>query len=63
MKVLMRDLEEVLENAISAGLYKIIITSTSVDETNRAIKCTELNPSLLFTTAGVHPHNAKDTSS
>ena len=57
-----QDLELVLENAIAAGLYKIIITATSVDETNRAIECTDLNPSLLWATAGVHPHNAKNTS-
>ena len=56
-----QDLEQVLENAIAAGLDKIIITATSVDETSKAIKCTDLNPSLLWTTAGVHPHNAKDT--
>ena len=29
---------------------------------SKAIKCTDLNPSLLWATAGVHPHNAKDTS-
>lgn len=57
-----QDLEQVLENAIAAGLNKIIITATSVDETNKAIKCTNLNPSLLWATAGVHPHNAKNTS-
>ena len=57
-----QDREQVLENAIVAGLDKIIITATSVDETNKAIACTDLNPSLLWTTAGVHPHNAKDTS-
>jgi len=57
-----QDREQVLENAMAAGLDKIIITATSVDETNKAIACTELNPSLLWTTAGVHPHNAKDTS-
>ena len=28
-----QDLEQVLENAIAAGLNKIIITATSVDET------------------------------
>ncbi|MBC8227619.1 MAG: TatD family hydrolase [Gammaproteobacteria bacterium] len=57
-----QDREQVLENAIAAGLYKIIITATSVDETNRAIECTDINPSLLWATAGVHPHNAKNTS-
>jgi TatD DNase family protein len=56
------DLEKVISNATQAGLKKIIITATSVNETKKAIDYTALNSSLLWATAGVHPHNAKDAS-
>ncbi len=59
------DLEEVLTRASSAGLKHIIITGTNVEESHNALQlCNQYQdfiPSLnLSSTAGVHPHDAKD---
>ena len=48
------DLPEVLERARNAGVTAIIATGTTVEETRKAL---ELG---LMTTAGVHPHHARD---
>ena len=48
------DLPEVLERARNAGVTRIIATGTTVEETRKAL---DLG---FFTTAGVHPHHARD---
>jgi TatD DNase family protein len=48
------DLPEVLERARAAGVETIVVTGTSPGETRKALACG------FWTTAGVHPHNAKD---
>jgi TatD DNase family protein len=48
------DLPEVLERARAAGVSTIIATGTTVGETQKAL---DLG---FFTTAGVHPHHARD---
>ena len=53
-----RDRDEVLRQARAAGVRRMIITGTSVTESVRALELTEARPGQLFSTAGVHPHNA-----
>ena len=53
-----RDRDEVLRQARSAGVRRMIITGTSVTESVRALELAEARPGQLFSTAGVHPHNA-----
>ena len=48
------DLAEVLQRACAAGVTTIIATGTSVEETRKALALG------LITTAGVHPHHARD---
>ena len=48
------DLPAVLERARAAGVSTVIATGTSVEETRKAL---DLG---FFTTAGVHPHHARD---
>jgi len=50
------DLPEVLERARAAGVSTVIATGTTVEETRKAL---DLG---FFTTAGVHPHHARDCS-
>jgi TatD DNase family protein len=52
------DLDEVLERARKAGVGKIIVTGTSVEESRRAHDLASTRD--LFSTAGVHPHHARD---
>ena len=51
------DLAEVIARARAAGVEEIIVTGTSVEESRRALGIN------LYSTAGVHPHNARECSS
>ena len=53
-----RDREEVLAQARDAGVRRMIVTGTSVNESVRALELARAWPGVLFSTAGVHPHNA-----
>lgn len=53
-----KDRGEVLRQARTAGVRRLIITGTSVTESVRALELAKANPGQLFSTAGVHPHNA-----
>ncbi|MBD7977492.1 TatD family hydrolase [Serpens gallinarum] len=58
---LARDLDGVLERAEDAGVKQMIITGTSLPESEQALQlCEEHDPEQrrLFSTAGVHPHAA-----
>jgi TatD DNase family protein len=50
--------EPVLERALAADVNHIIITGTSLDKSQKAIKLAEQYPNHLSTTVGVHPHDA-----
>jgi TatD DNase family protein len=52
------DLAAVLERARAGGVAQIVVTGTSVEESRIAASLAEQHG--LFSTAGVHPHNAKD---
>ena len=54
------DIDQVISDAHAAGIHKMIITGTSIKESENALKLTGKNPLSLFATAGVHPHNAKE---
>lgn len=53
------DREEVLQKAIDAGVSPLIITGTSVRASEQAADYAEKHPGVLYSTAGVHPHDAK----
>ena len=58
---LAREREAVLERARAAGVCQLVLTGTSLEESERALTfCHELDDSglQLFSTAGVHPHDA-----
>ena len=52
------DLPDVLARARSAGVSRIIVTGTAVDESLAASKIADQFG--LWSTAGVHPHHARD---
>ena len=54
------DLSEVLERARQAGVAQIIVTGTTVQESKRAQALAESRPDVLYATAGVHPHHARE---
>lgn len=53
-----RDRAEVLREARTAGVRRMILTGTSVTGSVRALELANTYPGQLFSTAGVHPHNA-----
>ena len=53
------DLDSVLDESFEAGVKKICITSSSLQDVRNAKKITEKNKNLYYS-VGFHPHNAKD---
>ena len=53
------DRADIVRNAEKAGVTPLIITGTSVRDSEAAAKYAGLYKGKLFSTAGVHPHDAK----
>ncbi|XP_046996066.1 3'-5' ssDNA/RNA exonuclease TatD [Schistocerca americana] len=54
-----RDLDSVVQRAKDAGVQKIIVTGTSLRSSKEALRLTRIFPGTLYSTAGIHPHDAK----
>jgi TatD DNase family protein len=54
------DREEVVSRAVAAGVVQMIVTGSSGESTRQAIEMARTHPDVLFATAGVHPHYAKE---
>lgn len=65
-KSFQKDLSQVIARAYQAGVTQLIVTGTSEQESLQAHElCTthDKTATQLFSTAGIHPHNAKDWNS
>jgi len=54
-----KDRKTVIDNAVKVGVSTIIITGTSIRDTQEARHVAAERPGTLYFTAGVHPHDAK----
>ena len=54
------DLQEVLTRARAAKVGTIIVTGTTIAESEVAGKLADEHPDILYATCGVHPHHARD---
>lgn len=54
-----KDLKLVIKNAQLAGVNRLIITGTSIEESQQALTLCLQYPNYLYCTAGIHPHDAK----
>lgn len=54
-----KDLASVIENAQQAGVHNLLVTGTSIAESEQALALCQQYPDYLFCTAGIHPHDAK----
>ncbi len=54
------DRDAVLTRASEAGVRTLVVTGSSVACSRQALKLAQTHPEMLFATAGVHPHHAKD---
>lgn len=57
-----KDVSQVIERALAAGVEKMIITGTDVLHSQQAIELTEKYPAICYATVGLHPHHASDYS-
>ena len=61
------DISDILTRAAEAGVEQVILTGTSVEESQAVLSiCQEYNdqfPSMLFATCGIHPHDADSFNS
>ena len=53
------DQEELLHRAEQAGVTQMILTGTSLRSSKESFALAKGYPTLLYSTAGVHPHDAK----
>lgn len=53
------DRDDVIARAQAAGVERIVLTGTSVGGSRTAAELAHTMPGVLFSTAGVHPHDAK----
>jgi TatD DNase family protein len=54
------DLDAVLTRARDNGITQLIVTGADAQGSRDALTLARKHPSLLYATAGVHPHHAKD---
>jgi TatD DNase family protein len=61
-----KDIEQVIERAHSAGVERLILTGTSVEESQAVVAICERFDNqfsgMLWATVGIHPHDAKTLS-
>jgi len=58
-----RDRDQVIARAQAAGVGGMIVTGSSVGGSRLAQQLTQQYPGILFSTAGVHPHDARHCDS
>lgn len=61
-KAFAKDLDAVLERALNNGVSTLIATGTDIEESEQALELTRRHDGI-YSTAGVHPHYAKDVPS
>ncbi|NHN24545.1 TatD family hydrolase [Flavobacterium jejuense] len=53
------DIEHIIQNALEATVTQMILTGTSVKGSEEALRIAKEYPTVLYSTAGIHPHDAK----
>ena len=54
------DLDQVLADSKAAGVSTIILTGSSESNSKASAELCKANPGFLYSTAGIHPHDASD---
>jgi|TARA_R110000751_G_scaffold44280_5_gene101438 TatD DNase family protein len=57
-----KDREEVLMRAKQANVSAMVITGTNLEESQQAIKLCQQHPDYLYSTVGIHPHDADNAA-
>jgi TatD DNase family protein len=56
------DRDEVIARAAAAGVKRLVITGTNLAASRRALELARVLPGALYSTAGIHPHEARNAS-
>ncbi|KAK5171284.1 uncharacterized protein LTR77_004428 [Saxophila tyrrhenica] len=56
------DLQHVVQRALDAGVRKMMVTGSDLEESKKAVELADLYPGLCYATVGVHPCQAKSFS-
>ncbi|MBE0392987.1 MULTISPECIES: TatD family hydrolase [unclassified Flavobacterium] len=54
------DIDNIIQDAVKANVSKMIITGTSIKNSEQSALIATKHPDTLYTTAGIHPHEAKN---
>jgi TatD DNase family protein len=57
-----KDRDELIARAKFTGLAAMLVTGTNVSESQKALQLSTQYPDFLYSTAGVHPHDADNVS-
>ena len=57
-----KDLDSVITEASKLGVKRLSVTGSSVKDSLEAFEITQRYPKTCISTAGIHPHNAKEYS-
>ncbi len=57
-----KDRDDVVERALEAGITTMILTGTTLAESQQTLKLSETYSDYCYTTVGIHPHYAKDAT-
>jgi len=52
------DLDQVLDRAAAAGVYRILVPGSDLDSSRRALELARQYPQMIHATVGIHPHEA-----
>lgn len=58
-KQFQNDIDDVVQNALDADVSQMILTGTSVRNSEESSRIAKEYPGILYATAGIHPHDAK----
>lgn len=53
------DIDPIIKNALAAGVSTMLLTGTSIRNSEQSSKIAQQYPGILYSTAGIHPHDAK----
>lgn len=57
-----KDRPDVIQRAKASGIHAMLVTGTNIEESQQAAQLCQNYPNYLFSTAGVHPHDADHVS-
>lgn len=53
------DIDPIIKNALEAGVATMLLTGTSIRNSEQSSIIAQQYPGILYSTAGIHPHDAK----